>query len=310
MTVSVIPIRPWGVHLNGGWTMSEDPLIARNLRDMELRGRTAETIRARGWLLARVQDAMGVPLAEASAADVMAWRESLAVDRDTVRTYVSHVRQFYAWLRKTGVRPDDPAEDLPVPPKRKRKARPMPEDHLLAALAGAPPRIRPWLALAADAGLRCKEIAGLRRENVWEHRRPPCLLIAAESTKGERTERTIPMTPFLREVLLEHGLPSHGFLFRRGDGQPGPNTPCNISHLANRYLHSAGIPETIHQLRHRFGSVVNDLGGGRVAQELLGHQHLDSTQIYTLVSSDQIAAVVGQLPDLRPGHHLQVPDSA
>jgi site-specific recombinase XerD len=308
--MTVIPLHPVSVHLNGGWTVGENQLINRHLQDLRMRGRTAATIRARGRLLARLQEALSVPLEEASAADLLAWREGLAVDRDSVRTYVSHARQFYSWLRRTGVRPDDPAEDLPVPPKRKRKARPMPEEHLMIALAGAPPRVRPWLALAADAGLRCKEIAFLRRENVWEHRRPPCLLITAESTKGERIERTVPMTPFLREVLLEHGLPASGFLFRRYDGQPGPNMPWTISGVVNRYLHSAGIPETIHQLRHRYGTFINDLGGDRVTQELLGHQQLDSVQIYTLVSSAQIAEVVSQLPDLRPGRLHPVSDSA
>ena len=280
--------------------MPEYPVIAAHARYMELRGLSQATIKARVWLLLRLREQIGGPVVKATAADLAAWRAGLAVDRDTVRTYVSQLRQFFKWARKTGIRPDDPAEDLPVPPKRRRKARPMPEDRVRAALAGAPERIRPWLALAADGGLRCKEIAGLRREHVFEYRRPPVLLVAAESTKGETHERYVPLTPFLREVLLESGLPSTGWLFRRRDGLPGPVRADLVSHLANRYLHEAGIPETIHQLRHRYGTLIRDASNERVTQELLGHQHLDSVSIYTLVTSDQVTAAVAQLPDLRP----------
>lgn len=282
--------------------MDEDDAVCRHLRRMRLDGRTVATIDARGWLLSRLGDALGVPLAEASAAGLMAWRESLAVDRDTVRTYVSHVKQFYLWLRREGIRADDPAADLPVPPRRRRHPRPISEAHLLEALAQAPPRIRPWLALAADAGLRCKEIAGLRRENVWEHHQPPGLLIAAETTKGERRERYIVMTPFVRETLLEHGLPARGWLFRRHDGQPGPVRADLVSHLSNRYLREIGLAETMHQLRHRFGTIAQQLSGDvLITKELMGHEYTDSTAGYVLITSAQTAAVIAGMPDLRSG---------
>jgi len=43
--------------------------------------------------------------------------------------------------------------------------RPVSEDDLVLALATANDRVRPWLALAAFAGLRAIEIANLRVEN-------------------------------------------------------------------------------------------------------------------------------------------------
>ena len=53
------------------------------------------------------------------------------------------------------------------------------------ALQLAPPRIRPWLVLAAWCGLRAKEIALLRAESVMTSARPPVLLVTAEATQGE-----------------------------------------------------------------------------------------------------------------------------
>lgn len=50
------------------------------------------------------------------------------------------------------------------------------------------------------------------------------------------------------------------------------------------YLHALDIPETLHQLRHRFGTnVLKATGNLRVAQEALRHESPVSTAIYTLV---------------------------
>jgi len=293
MSDNVIPLRGWGVFAGMGG--NDDP-VARNLRYLQLRGRSEQTISARRWLLLRVQDAIGCPLTEASAASLAAWREGLAVDRDTVRTYVSHVRQFYVWARREGLVDTDLAADLPVPPRRRRLPRPIGEEDLLRALEGAPPRIRPWLALAGWAGLRAKEIALLRREHVLEHARQPGIYIATDATKGA-DERWIPMHPVVRQALLEHGLVTSGWVFRRADGRPGPNRPDLVSHLANRYLHGAGIPETLHQLRHRFGTqayaVTRDV---KRVQQWMGHRYSASTDGYVKISDADAAAAIALIP--------------
>jgi integrase len=293
MSDNVIPLRNVGVFPDVG---GNHDALARNLRYLQLRGRSAATAQARGWLLARVQSQIGCPLTEASAADLMGWREGLAVDRDTVRTYVSHVRQFYAWARREGLIEDDPSLDLPVPPRRRRLPRPIGEDELLRALESAPPRIRPWLALAGWAGLRAKEIALLRREHVLDRAPQPGIYVATDATKGS-DERYVPMHPVVRQALNEHGLPPAGWLFRRGDGKPGPNRPDLVSHLANRYLHGIAIRESLHQLRHRFGTqayaVTRDL---RQVQEWMGHRCPESTSGYVKVSDADAAAKIALIP--------------
>lgn len=276
--------------------MAAYPVLARHLRDMQLRGRSEETIKARRWLLLRIREQIGKPVSRASAEDLAGWRAALTADRDTIRTYVSHVRQFCAWARREGIRPDDPSLDLLVPRRRRRLPRPIGEEDLLRALEEAPQRIRPWLALAGWAGLRAKEIALLRREAVLEQAPRPGILVASDATKGA-DERFVPMHAVVRQALAEYGMPTAGWVFRRGDGQPGPNTPCCVSHLANRYMHGAGITETLHQLRHRFGTqayeVTRDL---RQVQEWMGHHDISDTAGYVQVSgasADKIAEIPG-----------------
>lgn len=267
----------------------------QHLEYLRLAGREPATVYARQRALVRLRAAMGVPLLEATEADVMRWRAGLAVDSDTVRQYVSHVHQFYAWAVRARLLAVSPAEGLPVPPRSRRLPRPIADPELFAAIAGAPPRILPWLVLAGWAGLRAKEIALLRRECVLDTARPPVLIIAYDATKGRR-ERVVPLCSFAAGVLIPV-LPPSGWVFRRADRRPGPNTPARVSKLANEHLHGLGIAATLHQLRHRFGSssyhISRDL---RAVQEWMGHAKPETTAGYVLVDQAGAAEVLEQLP--------------
>lgn len=100
--------------------------------------------------------------------------------------------------------------------------------------------------------------------------------------KGDK-EAAVPLAAPLVEVLV--ALPHRrGPVVRRRDGRDEHNLPHTISHHANAYLHSLGLPETLHQLRHRFGTqVLRATGNLRTAQEALRHESPVSTAIYTLV---------------------------
>lgn len=299
---NVITLRDYGnlgTPLEGGEPMQQQPdiVVSAHLRHLELAGHPATTVYARARALARLRAALGVPLLEATGAQLAAWREALTVAPDTVGDYVSHARQFYAWAADAGLlEGGNPASRLPIPPASRRLPRPISDSDLFAGVAGAPARIRPWLVLAAWAGLRAKEIALLRRECVLETARPPALLIAHDATKG-RGERVVSLCPFALDALLEAGLPGSGWVFRRLDGGRGPNRPSRISQKANRYLHEMGISATLHQCRHRFGTelyrVTKDL---RLVQEQMGHRRPESSAGYVLVDQAAAAEAVALLP--------------
>jgi|HubBroStandDraft_4_1064222.scaffolds.fasta_scaffold01801_16 integrase len=266
---------------------------------MRQRGLAESTIGKRARVLARIAVFSGAPVCEASEYQLAGWRAGLTAGPDAVAADLSQVREFFRWLRAEGLRDDDPAVRLVRPRLARRLPRPIPDDQLLYALACAPPRIRPWLVLAGWAGLRAKEIAYLRRERVVETGRPPGILVAADATKGT-TERYVPMCDFVAEELVPV-LPASGWVFRRLDGQRGPNTPSLVSKLAGRHLHACGIAATLHQLRHRFGTAAYDVDHDlRVVQELMGHASVATTALYTKVSSSSAVATVQALP--APGH--------
>lgn len=277
--------------------------VALHLRHLELQGFKPSTIYCRRRALARLAAALPGPLLDADAIDLLAWRAGLSVGPATIVGYVSHAREFYAWAVAEGLIDSSPAARLPVPKLGRRLPRPIGEDDLMAAVAAAPGRIRPWLVLAAWAGLRAREIALLRRECVLEYNPQPALLIAGDATKGS-SERLIPMCGFVIRELIAAGLPRAGWVFRRRDGQPGPNAPWVVSHLSNTYLHETGCAATLHQLRHRFLTMAYQASSDlRMVQELAGHAHPQTTAGYTAFSQASAVRAVESLPVPR---HLKV----
>lgn len=214
---------------------------------------------------------------------------------DSRASETSHVRKFYAWAEDRGHVDRDPARRLRRPKTRRTLPRPMSEADLYMALAMAPDRIRPWLLLAAWAGLRCHDMHALRADDLWWHLDPP--LVVVRNGKGGR-DGAVPMSPWLTMQLRECDLPKSGWLFPRRDGQAGPVSASLISGLTNRYLHSIGITATIHQARHWFGTEVYRASGRdlRLTQELLRHESPRSTAIYTFVDPRDGALAVAALP--------------
>jgi integrase len=275
-----------------------DPeVLSAHLGHLRLLGRAEGSIYSRCRALARMCAILPVPLLDATPADILAWRAGLTISGNAIVHYASHAREFYAWACEAGLIPVSPVQRLPLPPLIKGLPRPISERDLMAALASAPPRVRPWLVLAAWAGLRACEIAYLRRDRVLDTASPPVLLVAADATKGT-WERIVPASEFVMAELWDAGLPSSGWVYRRRDGSPGPNAPWTVSHLCNEHMTACGIGATLHQLRHRFGTQAYRASGRdlRLTQELMGHKRPETTALYTDWDRPEATAAVEALP--------------
>jgi integrase len=274
-------------------------IIARHLDYLRMRGRSARTIATRRSALDRIARSLPVPLLDADHDHLMAWRSGLVswpsrepLAAASVVNMVSHLHAFYDWCVEDGCAKANPAARIPVPRRPRMLPRPITEADLATVLDAAPPRVRPWIVLAAWCGLRAKEIALLQRKNVRDSQDPPVLLVAADATKGVR-ERAIPLSGFAVAELRRAGLPRAGYVFGRLDGQSGPNTPSMVSELANEHIRNCGVPATLHALRHRFGSqayqATHDL---RLVQELMGHADPAMTAGYAAFDNASAAAAV------------------
>jgi integrase/recombinase XerC len=124
--------------------------------------------------------------------------------------------------------------------------------------------------------------------------------IARVRGKG-RKERLAPLGRFaveaLRAYLRDPARPKPKlaaanavFLNQRG----GRLTTRSLGRILDKYTLAAGIHRhaTPHTLRHSFATHLLDRGADlRAVQELLGHAHLVTTQIYTHVSVERLREV-------------------
>lgn len=276
-----------------------DDRLAEHLAHLRLRGLRPSTLDQRRYAIHRLAKALDMNPLRASADDLDRWQHGLVMSATSRLSVVNHVQQYYQWAKKVGLIRVNPSLELVRPKRLHRLPRPIPEDQLQIALENASDDIRAQLVLAAWCGLRAREIALLQRDHIHDRADPPVLVVA--DGKGGRA-RVVPLGDGVLAELRAYGLPSRGPVFPRMDGRPGHQTPSRVSGRANSYLHEIGITDTLHALRHRYGTALyresKDL---RMVQDLLGHSDPAMTALYCAYSPTGAMAAVRALDATLPG---------
>ena len=67
-------------------------------------------------------------------------------------------------------------------------------------------------------------------------------------------------------------------------------SPDSVLHMLQRVLKRAGLPRIrFHDLRHTFATMALQNGVDvRAVQEVLGHEHLNTTEIYTHIDNEAL----------------------
>jgi integrase len=262
-------------------------------RDQQRRGLMTRTIRERDLILdSLTRWADGVDIFDLTREEVQQWLDHSRLSARSRAIYLSTVHNFFLWAIDEGLTGKDPTSRIRRPRVPRLVPRPIGDDDLEYAIRLAPPRLKAMFCLAAYEGLRCKEIAELRREDVMDRHRPPILRVW--NGKGGH-QAILPLNPRAAAALRVYGMPAKGLIFRRlEDGRP--LAPGTISSLGGQYLRRLGIDASMHQLRHWFGTEVWKLTKDmRVTQELMRHASPHTTSIYTAFDRDLAAQAVNSL---------------
>jgi integrase/recombinase XerD len=276
----------------------------------------AERAAARNTLAAYAADlahasaflaARGTPLARADAASLAAYLESLAaagLSPRTVARRLSALRQFFLFLYRERVRPDDPTAELDRPKLGRRLPRVLSVEEvgrLIEAAAAAPPpeglRDAALIELLYGSGLRASEVISLPRAAF--NAASETLLVRGKGAK----ERLVPLGPRARAAVAAM-LEAEGRVGKRpasrwlfpARSSSGHLTRQTLGNIVKRAAIAAGIhPARVspHVLRHAFATHLLEGGADlRSLQAMLGHADVATTEIYTHVSVGRLAATV------------------
>jgi len=234
------------------------------------------------------------------------------LSRAATQLRFSALRTFYKFLMRQGLVETMPIKNLALPKLEKRLPRFLTkqqmEDLLVAPMKllesqkqrkGPGRPISPevcWRDVAVletiySCGLRISELCGLRVEDIDFAEQ-----IVRVRGKGKK-ERLVPIgQPALKAIqdywaqLLE---PPIGMqpVFRADTTNAAPLSVLQLSRRLKTYLAVAGLdPQlTPHKLRHSYATHLLDAGADlRSVQELLGHAHLATTQVYTHVTTERL----------------------
>ncbi len=227
----------------------------------------------------------------------MAFLQQIGNGKRSLARKISTLRSFFRFLRREGVLESNPARQVWTPRQDKKLPSFLGADEI-KALLDAPDcttflglRDRAILETLYSTGIRVGALVGINQGDVD-------LIgdIVKVREKGKK-ERLCPLGSYAVQALREYmkKLPMKGaaatLFINRSKGRL---TAKSVRALMNKYIKQTAIKKHItpHAIRHSFATHLLDAGADlRAVQELLGHENLSSTQIYTHLSREHLKKV-------------------
>jgi integrase/recombinase XerC len=260
------------------------------------------------WLLDHLARRGGTRVDELDLSVLRSWLaqgRARGAGRATTARRAAAARSFTAWMRRSGLTPEDAGQRLVSPKAHRTLPDVLAPDQARAVVESAggaedPVGLRDAavLELLYASGIRVSELVGLDVDDVDRGRR-----LLRVMGKG-RKERSVPYGAPAERALdawLVRGRPA----LATADSGPALLLGLRGRRLdpreARRTVHAAvartpGAPDLgPHGLRHSAATHVLEGGADlRSVQELLGHASLATTQIYTHVTVERLRAVHAQ----------------
>ncbi len=243
-----------------------------------------------------------VPAEKVGRSDLIAfagWLSGLGIAQRTQARIISALRAFFHFLLMEDAIQADPAAGLDSP----RTGQYLPEvmsveeiDRLLAAVDLSHPqgqRNRAIIETLYGCGLRVSELLEMKLSNIF--RRQEFIRITGKGNKqrmvpiGRSALRQIDLylDTSRRELSIQKSFEDHVFLNRHGRAL----SRVMVFHIIRDHCRAAGIRKKVspHTLRHSFATHLVEGGADlRAVQEMLGHESITTTEIYTHLSREYL----------------------
>lgn len=226
--------------------------------------------------------------------------------KSSIARKISSLRSFFRYMHREEYVEDNPFKLVSIPKQDKKVPKFIYFDEILNIIGSIDnftllgKRDLAIVEILYGTGLRVSEICSIKISDIDFPNE--MLLVHGKGNK----DRYVPFTGYLIDSVIDYLENSRNklllkfkketdilFLNRLGD----PLTVRGVRDILNRIVKNS--PENVHisphMLRHSFATHLLDQGADlRSVQELLGHAHLSSTQIYTHVSKEQLRNVYMQ----------------
>lgn len=264
------------------------------------RGRSARTCEAYARDLEFFARFLGRDLTGAQRTDVKAFVLDLAAKRRyqpaAIRRKLVALRRFFRYLVLENQRSDDPTLGVDPPKLPKRLPVVLKEGDVARLLRTAPPaartefqrrRDRAILEVLYASGVRRAEVAGLNLHDVDLERR--LMRVVGKGNKQRTVLFNTAAADAMRAYLMHRPRTSDdAFFVGRSGRRLGVRAIWSVVKTVER-LSGLALHATPHVMRHSFATHLLENGADLMTiKELLGHESLATTQIYTNVSVEHM----------------------
>lgn len=221
----------------------------------------------------------------------------------TIARKISSARTLFDFMKSEGMVTKNPFKTVIIPKQEKKNPKFIYENEIedlfnhidVSSAKGI--RDMAILEVLYGCGLRVSELCNLKMIDVDYSQN--MMLIHGKGSK----DRYVPMHRKVVEAIKNYEKHARSELLLRSEEydqsilflnfKGTPLTPRGVRMIINKIIENAGqsgsLNITPHTLRHSFAThLLNNGADLRSVQELLGHEHLSSTQIYTHVSKEKL----------------------
>ena len=257
-------------------------------------------------------------LKKITLSDIHSYVSHLAIDNKSKATTrarkISTIRIFFKYLsQKTNILEVNPAQNLETPKLEKRMPKYLSLDDSKKLLNAADnqdnrnyKRDYAITTLFLNCGMRLSELVGINMNDIDFNE---CKMTVIGKGNKERTiylnkSCMVAINDYIssrppQSLIKRDSKNSEKALFLSEQKKRISNR--TVQAIINKELQQAGLDSknlSVHQLRHTAATLMYQYGNVdiRALQELLGHQSISTTEIYTHVSNDQVRNAVESNP--------------